>query len=271
MAYKETKIELINKYIDKAEDILEKSKFGLTQYETKDFYSNVRCACNLFDEDLPNFAENFVNSNDTYSDILYFIDSLKLLRSKLIDENEHDKQNTIVPCDNERKNKYPLIFLSHKSNDKEYGDALRDFIIGLGVKNDQLIYTSHQLHKIPIDVNIFEYLKSNMNKDIYMIFLWSNEYLESPACLNEMGAAWVLQSDYSNIYVPDFSFSNPKYYECAVDKNKMGIILNGDNGCRTAMIELKNKILRLFDLKVNEKEADYLLNNFIDKIKSIKK
>lgn len=43
------------------------------------------------------------------------------------------------------KSKNKLIFLSHKSKDKKYGDALRDFIVGLGVNNDQLIYTSHPL------------------------------------------------------------------------------------------------------------------------------
>ena len=32
-----------------------------------------------------------------------------------------------------------VIFISHKSDDKKYGDALRNFIIGLGVKEKQLV------------------------------------------------------------------------------------------------------------------------------------
>ena len=100
-----------------------------------------------------------------------------------------------------------------------------------------------------------------------MIILWSDKYLESPACLNEMGAAWVTQSDYTNIYVPDFSFGNPKYHECAVDTRKMGAVLNGDDHCRTAMIELKEKITNMFNLTISEKELDYLLNEFIKSIK----
>ena len=99
-----------------------------------------------------------------------------------------------------------------------------------------------------------------------MMILWSDKYLESPACLNEMGAAWVTQSDYTNIYVPDFSFGNPKYHECAVDTRKMGAVLNGDDHCRAAMIELKNKIAHMFDLTVDEKQLDYLLNEFIKAI-----
>lgn len=84
-----------------------------------------------------------------------------------------------------------VIFISHKSDDKKYGDALRNFIIGLGVKEKQLVYTSHPLHKIPLDESIYEYLRSHFNSTLFMIILWSDKYLESPACLNEMGAAWV--------------------------------------------------------------------------------
>lgn len=160
-----------------------------------------------------------------------------------------------------------VIFISHKSDDKKYGDALRNFIIGLGVKEKQLVYTSHPLHKIPLDESIYEYLRSHFNSTLFMIILWSDKYLESPACLNEMGAAWVTQTDYTNIYVPSFSFGNPKYHECAVDTKKMGAVLNGDEHCKASMIELKNKIEELFDLKNNESKVTYLLDKFIDEIK----
>ncbi len=163
-----------------------------------------------------------------------------------------------------------IIFLSHRSCDKKYGDALRDFIIGLGVQNNQLIYTSHPLHKIPLDKNIYDYLRENINSEIFMIILWSNDYLESPACLNEMGAAWVTQSDYTNIYVPTFSFGNPKYHECAVDTRKMGAVLNGDAHCKANLIELKNKIQSLFDLQDDEQKFTYLIDEFITKISESK-
>ena len=158
------------------------------------------------------------------------------------------------------------IFLSHKSNDKKYADALRNFIIGLGVKENQLIYTSHPLHKIPLDENIYDYLRNNIHSSIFMIILWSNEYLESPACLNEMGAAWVVQSDYTNVYVPSFDFGNPKYHECAIDTRKMGAVLNGNENCKTSIIELKNKIEEMFELKNEEQKAIYLIDEFIKQI-----
>lgn len=179
---------------------------------------------------------------------------------------ENVTSNCLIKQKGEENKNEPVIFLSHKSDDKKYADALEKFIIGLGVKNSQLIYTSHPLHKIPLDSNIYDYLRNRINSNTFMIFLWSNKYLESPACMNEMGAAWVIQSDYTNIYVPSFSFGNPKYRECAVDTSKMGAVLNGDEHCKASMIELKNKIQSIFKLENDERTVQYLLDNFIKEI-----
>ncbi len=160
----------------------------------------------------------------------------------------------------------PIILLSHRSTDKKYGDAIEKLLSSIGIKNNQLIYTSHPLHKIPLDKNIYEYLRESFGRKIFVIVLWSNEYLDSPACLNEMGAMWVTQSDYTNVYVPSFDFTNPKYYQCAVDKNKMGAVLDGSNNCKASIVELKNKLVEMFDLNIDENQWIYSLDQFMEDI-----
>lgn len=169
----------------------------------------------------------------------------------------------------ESKDQEPIILLSHSSTDKKYGDALEKLLSKIGIKNEQLIYTSHSLHKIPFGKNIYDYLRKSFDKKIFVIVLWSNEYLESPACMNELGALWVKQTDYSNIYVPSFDFKNPKYFNCAVDKNKMGAILDGSDFCKTSIIELKNQLVELFELDVEEKQWIYVLDQFIKDISEL--
>nr|MCR5237719.1 toll/interleukin-1 receptor domain-containing protein [Lachnospiraceae bacterium] len=170
---------------------------------------------------------------------------LKKLSEKL---QNYDFSKVEQAGESRKKNGKKKIFLSHRSSDKRYGDALEKLIIGLGVKNDQLIYTSHPLHKIPLGMKIYDYLRDNINDQVFMVILWSNDYLQSPACLSEMGAAWVLQTDYLGIYTPDFSFGNPKYHEVPIDTTKMGAVLNGDANCKASMIEFKNKIQSFFAL-----------------------
>ena len=78
-----------------------------------------------------------------------------------------------------------------------------------------------------------------------------------------MGASWVTQSDYINMYTPEFSFGNPKYHECAVDTRKMGAVLKVDAHCKANMVEFRNRIIDLFGLKLNEQTWTYLLDQFI--------
>ncbi len=190
----------------------------------------------------------------------------KLLEEIKKDLSDYDFSEIVPQNDESEIVESPKIFLSHRSSDKKYGDALEKLIIGLGVKNDQLIYTSHPLHKIPLNENIYDYLRRNINQRVFVIILWSNEYLESPSCLNEMGAAWVTQSDYTNIYTPEFAFGNPKYHECAVDTRKMGAVLKDDANCKASMIEFRDKILKMFSLAIDEQTWTYLLEQFISDI-----
>lgn len=161
---------------------------------------------------------------------------------------------------------YSKILLSHSSKNIKYGHAIRDLLMDIGLRKEQLIYTSHALHKIPEGERIFDYLKQNMQKHILVIYLISNEYMESAACLNEMGAAWIIENDYVSMYTPDFDFNNSQYHNCAIDTKKMGIVLKNDNQCKMGMVELKEKLINKFGLTIDEKEWIYSLDKFMEKI-----
>jgi len=233
-------------------------KFGIQSKDIEGIKYCVDCIVQWYNDNIPYIQSNqFVTNPGTH---LRYAKILTEIRVELEDYTFEDA------TEQSHADGQPLVFISHRSSDKKYGDALAEFITGLGVKRDQLIYTSSPLHKIPLDKNIYEFLRENIHRKMFMIILWSEEYLDSPACLNEMGAAWVVQCDYTNIYTPTFSFGNPKYHQCAVDTRKMGAVLKNDDHCRAAMIELKNKILELFDLGNDEIKNSVLLNNFMQQI-----
>ncbi|WP_155243629.1 toll/interleukin-1 receptor domain-containing protein [Butyrivibrio fibrisolvens] len=213
------------------------------------------------------YENNWTNiCNDEYVNNLDEHERNKLLIKEIfegIDDCDFLKNDGVSECNQSYE---PIILLSHRSTDKKYGDAIEKLLSSIGIKNNQLIYTSHPLHKIPLDKNIYEYLRESFGRKIFVIVLWSNEYLDSPACLNEMGAMWVTQSDYTNIYVPSFDFTNPKYYQCAVDKNKMGAVLDGSDNCKASIVELKNKLVEMFGLDIDENQWIYSLDQFIEDI-----
>lgn len=210
--------------------------------------------CKWYDDNI-----NEIQANEFVLDYSAHDRNRKILKDLLIELNRNN-------IEKDEEYMYSKIFLSHSSSDKKYGDALQKLITGIGIKKEQLIYTSHPLHKIPTGNNIYDYLKSNINKNIFVIFLWSNEYLKSSACLNEMGAAWISESDYINIYTPDFDFNNPQYHNCAVDTKSMGIVLKNEGQCKSGIVELKNKFVQGFGLDVDEQAWMYYLDEFIKNI-----
>lgn len=194
--------------------------------------------------------ENYGYFNDIESDIKK--GQIKAMKSQI--NTQHNQTSS-------------LIFLSHKSEDSKYGDALAKLIRSLGVAENDLIYTSHPLHKIPFGNDIYDYLRDKLGTSVYMIFLLSDEYFESAACLCELGATWLAQSDYDLMFTPNFNSRNLKYIQSPLDKNRIGVVLKSDNSqLKSALIEFKNKILKKFSLKINEQKWQYVLEEFIKDI-----
>lgn len=256
--------KVISYYTDEGniENFLNGLEEGIGKADKDEIMYFLKEICKWYSENILDIQSNeYVHNADEHA-------RNKKLLEEICQELESFDFNNVLPQNKvEAEKSEPLIFLSHRSTDKKYGDALEKLLMGIGVKKEQLIYSSHPLHKIPLDKDIYEYLRLAFGRKIFVIILWSNEYLESPTCLNEMGAAWVTQSDYTNIYVPSFDFTNPKYYQCAVDKNRMGAILDGSDNCKTSIIELKNKVAEMFSLNIDEREWMYLLDKFMEEIK----
>ena len=60
------------------------------------------------------------------------------------------------------------------------------------------------------------------SEEVIPIFMLSDNYYSSAACLNEMGAVWMKQKDYFTFLLPDFEFSKIKG---AINPGKRGVSL----------------------------------------------
>lgn len=154
----------------------------------------------------------------------------------------------------------PIFFISHKSEDADFGNVIRQLLLNMRVKNNQIIFTSNPMNKIPFDEDIFDYLCKKINQNTYVIYLISDSYFNSSACLNEMGASWVMQADNAKLFLPDFNHNNPAYTASCVNKSKMGIVLNGDLHCKIGLASMMKKIVSLVSTDIESEE----LNSFVD-------
>ena len=160
----------VQSYIDQLKSFDEELSLTVDQgiYYENEFYELIRQVESIFKSQIPTIGDNLMyRTNCAQTDANTLAGILQLY---LLNDNDYKEDATETPRVNSDT---PIIFLSHKSSDKKYGDALRNFLIGLGVRKEQLIYTSHPLHKIPLDANIFDYLRNNINRKVFMIILWS--------------------------------------------------------------------------------------------------
>lgn len=120
------------------------------------------------------------------------------------------------------------IFISHSSRNKFYGEKLVDLLRSVGVKENEIIFTSNTAYGIPVGQNIFNWLKSQITEDPFVIYLLSEEYYQSIACLNEMGAAWIIENKHAAIFTPNFNLSSKEFQSGALDPREIGFYIDDE-------------------------------------------
>ncbi|MFH6988415.1 toll/interleukin-1 receptor domain-containing protein [Flavobacterium collinsii] len=156
------------------------------------------------------------------------------------------------------------IFISHSSKNANYGQALVDLLVAVGVNNEQIIFTSNDAFGIPTGQNIFNWLRARITEKPYVVYLLSSEYYSSIACLNEMGAAWVVENEHTIIFTPEFKASSPEFQSGALDPREMGFKINNHDRV-TGFIET---LRVLFPISTKAVFVSQKIREFIEKVNS---
>lgn len=183
-----------------------------------------------------------MSSSFSKSDCSKYINNLKMIRSMLMDANE---SNYIIESRGPKMNN--KIFISHSSKDIKYVKAVVEMLEDIGLGKDQIFCSSFPEYGIPAGNDIYEYLKKQFEEyNLKVIFILSDNYYESPASLNEMGAAWILKNDALSILVPGFEVDKIKG---CVNKNEIAIRLDANESeLYPRLNEFKEKIDEEFKL-----------------------
>ena len=121
------------------------------------------------------------------------------------------------------------IFITHSSQNKNYGELLVELLRSIGINESEIIFTSNVAYGIPVGKNIFHWLKSQIEEKPFVIYLLSEQYYESVACLNEMGAAWIIENEHAAIFTPDFDLSSKEFQNGALDPREIGFYINDED------------------------------------------
>lgn len=162
------------------------------------------------------------------------------------------------------------LFISHATADGPYIEAVVKFLEELGFDDSNMFCSSIDGYGIPWGGNIYDYLEEKFNNqdcELMVLFMLSDNYYDSVACLNEMGASWVLKKNYRSILLPGFEF---KDIEGAIDPRRIAIKLD-DEKLKTKLNDVRAQLTEMFDLRtISATKWDRIRDELIAKIDDIK-
>lgn len=167
------------------------------------------------------------------------------------------------------KSKEARLFISHSTKDTEYVKEFVRFLEAIGMPEGSIFCSSVEGYKIEWGQDIYDYLETefnNPNKDLIVLFMLSDNYYNSAACLNEMGATWVLKKEYRSILLPGFKYEK---IDGAIDAKRIGIKFDDPN-LTYDLNNVKQQMAVFFNFNPPvDSKWDRIRNDFISDIKNV--
>lgn len=180
-------------------------------------------------------------------DILPYKNLVNEVTNKIIKITQNhicDMVQNIKEQDATAKQKKPMVFISHKHDDIDFVQDLCDLLQDIGLDKTNLFCSSIPGLWIGLSKDIFESLRSLFQDyNLFVIFVQTPNYYKSPVSLNEMGAAWVLQTEFCSILSKDMQYDD---LEGVFDKTKTAIKVD-EPVAKDRLNELKNNILAFLE------------------------
>ena len=162
------------------------------------------------------------------------------------------------------------VFISHKKEDQDYANALINLInFIIGPDGDKIFCSSIPGYGIKQSRDIMDEMKAQFDQNnIYLVIIHSPRYYKSAICLNEMGAGWVLGTQFSSFMTKDCTYEQLKG---VIGKEKICININDESGILNAHLnEFKNDLIQFFSASsVDENKWENARGRFIKEVTSL--
>lgn len=153
------------------------------------------------------------------------------------------------------------VFISHSTMDKDYGMALKN-LLDLLMPKQNIFLSSSEFDGVRVNEDINKTIKSEIRNDAYVIFLLSDHFYSSVACLNEMGAAWVSGNKYALVILPGFSIESDKFKRSLINIHQKAVHIWE----QVDIWQLIESLFREFDIGKGEHDPHECCLKFISQI-----
>lgn len=238
---------------------------------------NIEFLRRAFDSPGNRYAEEYIAAegkhmfnvgNDVYidnkEDLPIKMSNLESLREvvPLLEEN-----NSVQQPSSSKKNRKPKIFISHSSKDKDFVDSLIDLFEKYGFDENDIFCSSIPNYWVGLQKDFCTVIKEQFDLyNLYVIFIHSPRFYDSPVSMNEMGAAWVLQKDYYSILTSDMDYN---MMSGVVSNREIAIKVN-DKDAKERLTELFKSLIEIFNKKPLDIKWERNRDKFLKEVNSIR-
>lgn len=186
----------------------------------------------------------FTGNRSVPNHIKYFREDFAILQNAIrqyIEDLEDIAESTNISNIEKIEGAITKVFISHASKDSKVVEDMIDVLETIGLDSEQIFCTSFDGYGIELGENYLDSLKNELSSDSLVIFILSKKFYESPVCLCEMGATWVLAKEHIPVLIPPFDYSDFQ----AVIPLTQGFKINDPSKLNL----FKEKIEKVFNLK----------------------
>jgi hypothetical protein len=118
---------------------------------------------------------------------------------------DRDKENQNKDLDTKSK-----VFISHSSKDADIVEEIVELLEVIGLSNREIFCTSFEGYGLNLGDNFLEKIKENLSSKNLVLFILTENFFNSPVCMCEMGATWILSQEHIPILIPPLDYSDIK-------------------------------------------------------------
>lgn len=154
-----------------------------------------------------------ISTNYTADHLRCFKQDFKILIDSINQYIEEIQEQTPVEEDistTKSSTNLKKVFISHTSSDKQIVEEVIELLELVGLESNQIFCTSFEGYGIDLGEDFLMKIKEELSSDTLVLFILSKSFYESPVCLCEMGATWVLAKEHIPVLIPPLDYSDIK-------------------------------------------------------------
>lgn len=262
MIEKDNKIRLLKKLIEKSKDITVENVEDPNFKSWKNLVERV--FIKVFGKDSIEFQQfdklEFFYPALIYTDTSdYTLDHIRTFREdfrilitsikEYINDETDEYNESVATNESIEKSFLSKIFISHASKDSDIVEDIIEIFETIGVESNQIFCTSFEGYGIGLGDNFLDTIKEELSSKTLVIFVLSKNFYDSPVCLCEMGATWVLAKEHIPILIPPLDYKDVQ----GVIPLTQGLKINE----HLKLNLLKEKVEKVFNIQTKISATDW--------------